>query len=748
MRMPPSIGSIPRSMGVILSRRSDRREGFDDVSKTVATNAGPPVGLGSTAMLQRHTSRLVRLLVVSAALATLPAVLAAAPEAAAAPFAAASDQAAATAAVSGSSYIALAPERLLDTRNSVVVPAGGTVEVPVLGQAGVPIGGASAVFVNVTVVTPGGDGFLTAWPGGTTQPPTSTLNYASGQTIANGALVRVGTNGRINVAASASTHVLVDVQGYTPSDSPVVPLASAARLVDTRPGGNTIDGDQARAGRLGALSSMDVAVAGRAGIPLTGVAGVFVNIVAVDPAGGGFMTTWPTGIAMPNTSTANYARGQTIANNTFVGLGTGGKLSLFTFASTHILVDVVGYVPLGAAPTPATPARLFDSRLAGATIDGAGSAGGAIRSAAEMSVVVAGRGGVPLTGVGAVIVNVTAVSPTGDGFVSAWASGRPRPTASILNYGSRTAAIANTTIVPVGDGGRISLFAQASTQVLVDVVGWLPGSFPTPTKLSGLNVAPFIGSPRALAPTPNLLRELTDRVAPYTEWMRTYQCADGFDSFAVEARRLGLHMTMGAWLSTDSARNRREIDCVIAQAKAGNAEVIIVGNETLKNNWLTTAQLTTFIREVRAAVPAAVKVTTAEPDPIWFAHPSLFAEVDVVYANIYPFWASSPVAGAVAHLDGTYNLLRAAAGGKPITISETGWPTCGPARDGAVPSDANAATYLAGISAWSRSNGVRVFWLEAYDLAFKGKPGDPTEGCWGIWTADGLFKPGMREALN
>jgi exo-beta-1,3-glucanase (GH17 family) len=284
--------------------------------------------------------------------------------------------------------------------------------------------------------------------------------------------------------------------------------------------------------------------------------------------------------------------------------------------------------------------------------------------------------------------------------------------------------------------------------VLVDVVGWLPGSFPTPTKLSGLNIAPFIGSPKPLAPTANLLRELTDRVAPYTDWIRTYQCADGFDPFAAEARRLGLHMTVGAWLSTDTARNRREIDCVIAQAKAGNAEVVIVGNETLRNSWLTTTQLTTFIREVRAAVPAAVKVTTAEPDPVWFAHPSLFGEVDVVYANIYPFWASSPIAGAVAHLDGTYNLLRAAAGGKPITISETGWPTCGPARDGAVPSDANAATYLAGMSAWSRTNGVRVFWLEAYDLAFKAKPGDPTEGCWGIWTADGLFKPGMRNALN
>jgi exo-beta-1,3-glucanase (GH17 family) len=649
-------------------------------------------------------------------------------------------------AAAGPSYVALVPARLLDTRPNNAPGPGGTVDVVVLGRAGVPPSGVAAVFVNVTAVAPSVDGFLTAWPASQTRPNASTLNFATGTTIANGALVRLGANGAISLYVSGATDVLLDVQGYVPTDSAVITM-SPLRLLDTRPGTQTVDGQFVGGGRVASQSVTELTVAGRSSIPAGGVAGVFVNIVAVDPDAGGFLTTWPSGLAMPDASTSNYAKGQTIANNAYVGLGGGGKLSLFSYAGTHLIVDIVGYVSVGTAPTPATPARIFDSRLAGHTVDGAGTAGGGIRVGSEVDVVVAGRGGVPSSGVGAVIVNITAVAPAGDGFVTAWATGQTLPTASMLNYRRGTGAIANGTIVPLGDGGRISLYSQAATQVLVDVVGWLPGSFPVPAKLHGINIAPFIGSP-TLATTPQLMHELTDRVAPYTEWIRTYQCTGGFDRFATEAHSLGLHLAMGAWLTPDSAGNRREIDCIIAQAKAGNAEVVVIGNETIKKGWLSAAQLTTYLREVKAAVPSSVKVTTAEPDPEWLSHTALFGEVDVVFANIYPFWASSPVEGAVAHLSSTYDILKAAAGGKPITISETGWPTCGASGGGALPSDANAAIYLAGIAAWAKAHNVPYFWLEAYDLAFKSSGPTSVEGCWGIWTPNGLIKPGFRSAFG
>ncbi len=131
-----------------------------------------------------------------------------------------------------SNYVALTPARLLDTRPTNPVVAGGSIDVAVLGHGGVPASGVAAVFVNVTVVSPATDGFLTAWPKGLPQPTASTLNFTSAATIANGALVRVGSNGAISLSVSATTHVLVDVQGYVPSDSTIV-STPPARLLDT-----------------------------------------------------------------------------------------------------------------------------------------------------------------------------------------------------------------------------------------------------------------------------------------------------------------------------------------------------------------------------------------------------------------------------------------------------------------------------------------------------------------------------------
>ena len=643
------------------------------------------------------------------------------------------------------SYVALAPSRVFDTRPSNRVTVNSTVNVAVLDRAGVPANDVAAVFVNVTAVDAVDAGFLTVWPTGTTRPTASMLNVGAGGTVANGALVRVGTGGSISVFSSTAAHVLVDVQGYVPTGSPVT-VRTPARLLDTRSVDSTIDSQGAGAGRTTAKATTDVVVAGRAGVPATGVAGVFVNVVAVDPAEAGFLTTWPTGAAMPNASTANYAVGQTVANNAYVGLGAGGKISVFSQAAAHLIVDIIGYVPLNAAPVPSQPARLLDTRKTGETVDTKYAAGELLRPISELSVVVTGRGGVPETGAGAVIVNVTAVDPKDDGFVTAWATGQQRPTASMLNYRAKS-TVANGTIVAIGDGGRISLYTQSSTNVLVDVVGWLPGTAPVPKPLSGINLSPFIGGPPALPVTPQLVRELTDRVAPYTKWIRTYECAGGFAAFPAEARAHGLKIALGGWLSKDAAKNRVEVDCVIRQANAGNADLVVIGNEVLKRGDLTESALLAFVNEVKAAV--SVPVTTVDTDAVLLAHPNLMAAVEEVFANIYPYWAGVGIESAVANLQTTYAAVKTAAGTKAVTISETGWPSCGSVKGGASPSPGNAARYLAGVTAWANGAGVSYFWMEAYDQAFKASfSAGQADACFGLWTEGGELKPGMREAFN
>ena len=66
-------------------------------------------------------------------------------------------------------------------------------------------------------------------------------------------------------------------------------------------------------------------------------------------------------------------------------------------------------------------------------MDGESSGGGRVGPGSAVSVKVTGRGGVPSSGVGSVVLNVTATGASASSFVTVFASGVPRPTASNLN---------------------------------------------------------------------------------------------------------------------------------------------------------------------------------------------------------------------------------------------------------------------------------------------------------------------------
>ena len=115
-----------------------------------------------------------------------------------------------------------APIRLLDTRtNHTTWPSGSihTLQVTgvLVGSIQVP-NGAIGVVGNVTVVQPNGAGDLRLYPGGASLPSTSSINFASGQIIANGVIVGLDTNGQMNIKvdmpANTATNVIFDASGY------------------------------------------------------------------------------------------------------------------------------------------------------------------------------------------------------------------------------------------------------------------------------------------------------------------------------------------------------------------------------------------------------------------------------------------------------------------------------------------------------------------------------------------------------
>jgi hypothetical protein len=121
------------------------------------------------------------------------------------------------------SFYVLTPCRLIDTRNAngtyggPSLNAGVTRNFPVIGQCGIPTG-VTSLSINVTSVSAASSGWLTLFPGpaGAQLPPVSTVNYASGKTLANNAILRVAADGTINVFNSGpfGVHFIVDVNGY------------------------------------------------------------------------------------------------------------------------------------------------------------------------------------------------------------------------------------------------------------------------------------------------------------------------------------------------------------------------------------------------------------------------------------------------------------------------------------------------------------------------------------------------------
>jgi hypothetical protein len=158
-------------------------------------------------------------------------------------------------------------------------------------------------------------------------------------------LARVGSGGKVCFYTYAQTDLLVDVSGYFGNAVSFVPLTAPGRVLDTRsPGGTTVDGLHQAVGSIAAGAIYELPVAGRAGVP-AGAVSVVLNVTAVVPAAGGFVTVFPCGQPLPNASNLNFVAGDIIPNSVLARVGSGGKVCFYTYAQTDLLVDVSGYFP-------------------------------------------------------------------------------------------------------------------------------------------------------------------------------------------------------------------------------------------------------------------------------------------------------------------------------------------------------------------------------------------------------------------
>jgi len=392
-------------------------------------------------------------------------------------------------AVFGRQFVPLNASRILDTRAGAntsdgqfaaggSLTAGQTLGLTVLGRGGVPASGVKAVVLNLTVTDPTASGYVTAWSGAQ-KPITSNINFVAGQTIPNLVIVRVGDDGKIALFNSAgSTHLVADVEGYF-TELADLAVFTPQRLLDTRANHPTDDGLFEGLGPVvaGDPGKVNLAVTKRSDLPSSGVDTIILNVTVTNPTAPGYITVWPTDNARPTTSNLNFMPGQTIANLVVSKVSADGYVSLYNSAgSTDLIADEAGWLPAGSELVSVQPARLLDNRPGAGTVDGQFQQGGPLGSGGTLDLTVVGRGGLPASGVGAVILNVTVTQPTAPGYITAWPTGSARPIASNLNFMAGD-TVPNLVIVKVGDQGKVSLYnSQGNSYIVADVVGWFPAS--------------------------------------------------------------------------------------------------------------------------------------------------------------------------------------------------------------------------------------------------------------------------------
>jgi glucan 1,3-beta-glucosidase len=258
--------------------------------------------------------------------------------------------------------------------------------------------------------------------------------------------------------------------------------------------------------------------------------------------------------------------------------------------------------------------------------------------------------------------------------------------------------------------------------------------------MHGLCYSPYLeGQSPGSQVSASQIRERLQIIQPYTRWIRTFSCTDGHEQTPRIAHEMGLKTLVGAWIGTDAQINEREIAGVIEVARAGHADIVAVGNEVLLREDMGEDELLACIQRVKDALPG-VPVGYVDAYYLFELHPRITAACDVVLTNCYPFWEGCPREGALAYMQNMVRRTRAAAPGKRIVISETGWPDQGSAFHGAVPSTEGAMAYFVDTIRWAEAEGIEVFYFSSFDEAWKvGAEGD-VGAYWGLWDKDGKPK--------
>lgn len=293
----------------------------------------------------------------------------------------------------------------------------------------------------------------------------------------------------------------------------------------------------------------------------------------------------------------------------------------------------------------------------------------------------------------------------------------------------------------------VSILVVAAVAVLANLALWSLSNRPVPLepppggKLKSVSFAPFRDGQSPLTksfPTTAQIDADLAAIAPQVAGVRTYTSGEGLEVVPELARRHGLTVTMGAWLSAEPDRNEAEIASLIDLASRYPDTItrVIVGNEVLLRRELTADQVAAYIDRVRAAVKQPVSY--ADVWEWWLKYPQIADHVDYLTIHLLPYWEDVPagVEDANERIRQSYRTIAERFPGKPILVGETGWPTAGRSRGAASTGLVEKARFVNGFVRLAGQEGFDYNLIEAFDQNWKQKLEGTVGGHWGLYSVD------------
>jgi hypothetical protein len=298
-----------------------------------------------------------------------------------------------------------------------------------------------------------------AWEDGSSGSHLDEASYPAGTT--NALMTPILNNGESIHDPGPVVLGMFQDMGWAPP-APPAPVTPGDRFVPLVP---------ARVASVLVSAGHDVTVPllGRGGLPVSGVDAVVANIAVGGPTRSGYLRVTPSGGSV-QTGAQEFMAGRSVSNMVTVQLGAGGAIRLHLSAGqARIFIDLAGYYQPAAASGGATYHPIDATRIYG---DGA-----AALSAFQgnRAVQVLGRGGIPATGVSAVVANVSVAGTTSAGYLQVTPAGT-RTNTSVQQWSPGQSISSSVTVEP-GQGGALWLHvSRGSARVFVDVVGWYGAS--------------------------------------------------------------------------------------------------------------------------------------------------------------------------------------------------------------------------------------------------------------------------------